>query len=252
MPEGDQEKIWEYFQSDGLAAFAGSRARLAHLARTARRRTDSRVSSGAPARVLNIGVGAGFFEEEAARAGLRVHCVDPSERAIRRVAEREGLGERARVGTSEALPFDDSVFDVVVASELLEHLSDDSLCASLVEAERVLTPGGTFIGTVPARENLEENRVVCPSCGAHFHRWGHERSFGTDDLRQLLSPHFTNVRIRQRPFPSWDTLNWKGRIGGVLRLFLAILDVHGSGESLVFEATKRAIVRKPDQASAAG
>jgi len=237
-PEADQEKIWDYFQNEGLGAFAGSRARLAHLARTAKRRARGRASSGGPATVLNIGVGAGIFEHEAARAGLRVHCVDPSERAIRRVAELEGLGERARVGTSEALPFEDASFDAVVVSELLEHLAEATLDATLAEAERVLTPGGTFLGTVPARENLEENRVVCPSCGEHFHRWGHQRSFDTDGLHELLSARFADVRIRQRPFPSWGTLNWKGRVGGALRLLLARIDVHGAGESLVFEATR--------------
>ena len=42
-----------------------------------------------------------------------------------------------------ALPFDDATFDVVVAGEVLEHVTD--LDGVVAEACRVLKPGGTFV-----------------------------------------------------------------------------------------------------------
>jgi SAM-dependent methyltransferase len=45
------------------------------------------------------------------------------------------------------LPFQDKTFDVVVAGELLEHLSNAG--SFLDEAWRILSPSGILVGTVP-------------------------------------------------------------------------------------------------------
>jgi SAM-dependent methyltransferase len=51
------------------------------------------------------------------------------------------------VGDALALPFEAARFDCVLASEVMEHLSDPFLFAR--EVYRVLNPGGTVILTVP-------------------------------------------------------------------------------------------------------
>ena len=79
--------------------------------------------------------------------------------------------EKAAVGYSDAIPFPNAHFDVVVMSEVLEHLPEDVLTSSLCEVDRVLRLHGRFIGTVPADEELAANQVVCPRCGEVFHRW---------------------------------------------------------------------------------
>jgi len=68
--------------------------------------------------------------------------------------DREALEEAAKLGiethwadVDEPLPFADASFDVVVAGELLEHVRDPQRL--LVEATRVLRPGGTFVGSIP-------------------------------------------------------------------------------------------------------
>jgi SAM-dependent methyltransferase len=48
---------------------------------------------------------------------------------------------------SEELPFHSNSFDVVVASNVLEHLSDSTKIIS--ESFRVIKPGGKFLGTIP-------------------------------------------------------------------------------------------------------
>lgn len=48
---------------------------------------------------------------------------------------------------AEMLPFQDGSFDVVVATEVLEHVTDFE--ASMHEIRRVLAPGGNVIITVP-------------------------------------------------------------------------------------------------------
>jgi len=54
----------------------------------------------------------------------------------------------------EKMPFDDTSFDVVISTEVLEHVSDPD--AYLREVKRVLKPGGMFFFTVPFLMSLHE------------------------------------------------------------------------------------------------
>nr|QQZ49013.1 class I SAM-dependent methyltransferase [Phenylobacterium glaciei] len=51
-------------------------------------------------------------------------------------------------GDAYRLPFADAAFDVVICSEVLEHLHEYD--RALAEIRRVLKPGGRFVPTVPA------------------------------------------------------------------------------------------------------
>jgi SAM-dependent methyltransferase len=62
--------------------------------------------------------------------------------------DREGpLSRPTVIGSAEALPFDDQSFDVVLATQLLEHVPDPRV--ALREAVRVLRIGGRIVLTVP-------------------------------------------------------------------------------------------------------
>ncbi len=60
---------------------------------------------------------------------------------------RRGL-ERVQQAVLEQLPFDDGRFDVVIATDVIEHLDDDR--RALAELRRVTAPGGRLVVTVPA------------------------------------------------------------------------------------------------------
>lgn len=227
----DQTKIWDYFQNDeeiGDAAF-NARPRYEFLAQ----------QISPEMRVLNIGVGRGGLEAILLKKGVQVSSLDPGENAIDRLRKQFGLGEQAKVGYSQAIPFPDHQFDIVVMSEVLEHLSDDVLVATLAEVQRVLKVGGRFVGTVPADENLLDNRVVCPHCGERFHRWGHLQSFSDERLSTILKEQFQSVKIARHFFGEVRTLNWKGRLGWAFKKLLMGLGVKGSGESFSFSANNR-------------
>lgn len=225
----EQSRIWDHFQNEGAESFRGARPRLAYLA--------GLIALGAD--VLDIGVGDGTFERIAAARGLCVHVVDPNAKAIERIRTELGLGDRAKTGYGQALPWPDGSFDVVVVSEVLEHLDDATLRGTLAEANRVLRSGGRLIGTVPADETLDEQRVVCPDCGRHFHRWGHEQSFSPRRIESLLSEVLEGADAHRRWFVAWDLLNWKGRAEAVTRKTLAVVGIWGSGHNLVFSACKK-------------
>lgn len=224
----EQAKIWAYYQNQALDSFAGSRARLTYLVKEIEKRHLRAV--------LNVGIGAGIFEQLAQERGLHISSLDPNSDAVDRLHKR--LGIDVRVGYVQQMPFEDAVFDAVVVSELFEHLDYDAMLQSLQEIKRVLAPGGYIIGTVPYQEDLTSNMVVCPYCGELFHRWGHLQSFSVKTMQKALAPFYEVERVFPRPFPSFSTLNWKGKILGLSRLLLWRLGIHGSGSQLVFVAQK--------------
>jgi SAM-dependent methyltransferase len=76
----------------------------------------------------------------------RIIGVDQSPEAIRFCAEK-GLGE-VQLGDVCALPFGDRRFDLVLATDIIEHVEDD--LSALRELRRVLKPGRHLLLTVPA------------------------------------------------------------------------------------------------------
>lgn len=227
----DQTKIWDYFQNEEATgdAFAGARTRYEFLSR--------HIKPGMS--VLNIGVGRGGLEAILLQKGAVVSCLDPSEKSIENLRKLFSLGDHARVGFSHAMPFADHQFDVVVMSEVLEHLNDEVLRATLGEVMRVLKLGGRFIGTVPADETLLVNQVVCPHCGELFHRWGHIQTFSRSRLTQMLGSCFDKVVLSRHFFGDVRTLNWKGRIVLVIKKIMVGLGINGNGETYFFSARKK-------------
>lgn len=225
----NQDVIWDYFQNEGVEAFDQNRPRLEFL-----------VNQLAPGqRVLDIGVGSGGLIEMGLAKKVEMWGLDPGERAIARVRDNLGLGDRAVTGYSQNMPFETGSFDVVVMTEVIEHLADEIIEPTLKEVRRILRPGGRFIGTVPARENLGESMVVCPSCEHHFHRWGHLRSFDIAALQRLLSSQFDRVSVEERFFIDWDKVGWGRRMAELLKRFLSWrgIGTYGAARNLFFSAS---------------
>ena len=222
----EQEKIWDHYQAGGEAtdlAFQGARARHEYIV--------DLIPSGSV--VLNIGVGDGGLERKLIDRGCVPYSLDPSEASIVRLRERFGMGERAQVGYSQSIPMEDGFFDVVVMSEVIEHLETEVLEASLADVARVLKRSGRFIGTTPAEEDLRVSDCLCPSCGTNFHRWGHVQSFDETRLRQLLSVEFRSLDISRHYFSSGSE-NWRGKLFGIAKTLQLRAGRTGSNETFVF------------------
>lgn len=208
-----QDKIWTHFQNAAVESFDAARPRLEFLVRDVARRV--RVPSPA---VLNIGIGNGHFERQAHDRGWQVHSLDPDPSAVHKL---QGVGVQATVGYIERMPFANGQFDAVVASEVLEHLSDEQRDQGLREIARVLKPKGWFLGTVPYNEDLKAGEVVCPGCGEIFHRWGHHKSFTVESLRGELGAHFAVREARCTAFVSYVGRSLVGKLKSLVRVLLA-------------------------------
>ena len=99
-------------------------------------------------RILDVGCGGGILAEPLARLGAHVVGIDPAEEnaaAARAHAAESGLSIDYRTATAEALADDGERFNVVIASEVVEHVTDVGVfvrrCAEMVK------PGGLLIVT---------------------------------------------------------------------------------------------------------
>ncbi|MES1155959.1 MAG: bifunctional 2-polyprenyl-6-hydroxyphenol methylase/3-demethylubiquinol 3-O-methyltransferase UbiG [Pseudorhodoplanes sp.] len=97
-------------------------------------------------RMLDIGCGGGILSEPLARLGANVTGADPAQGNIevaRRHAAQAGLDIDYRATVAEALADAGEQFDVVLAMEVVEHVTDVPLfvrrCAEMVK------PGGLMI-----------------------------------------------------------------------------------------------------------
>jgi len=109
-------------------------------------RDPKRLDSLKGLRILDIGCGGGILSEPLARLGAEMVAVDPSEENISAAqahAEQSGLSIDYRATTAEDLVEHREQFDLVLAMEVVEHVTDVPLfiasCASLVK------PGGLMI-----------------------------------------------------------------------------------------------------------
>jgi SAM-dependent methyltransferase len=104
-------------------------------------------ASGTPAggRLLDAGCGTGHNLLEFGTSGS-ARGVDASPEAIE-FCHRRGLTAVTQ-GRIEQLPFGDASFDLILATDVLEHLQDDRL--AMRELRRVGAPGSRLLVTVPA------------------------------------------------------------------------------------------------------
>ena len=99
-------------------------------------------------RILDIGCGGGILAEPMARLGGQVTGIDATPEAIEAAqahAMSAGLTIDYQCTTAEALAESGAHFDLVYASEVIEHVTDRKLFAASMAA--MLAPGGTVVIT---------------------------------------------------------------------------------------------------------
>jgi SAM-dependent methyltransferase len=155
-----------------------------------------RLRVGRGTRFIDVGAGAGRHSYEAFRRGAVVTAYDMDEVELKgvddmfRAIELEnqvppGGSAEIRVGDILDMPYADDSFDVVLASEILEHVPQDDRAIS--ELVRVLAPGGILAITVPRW--LPERICWALSDEYHANEGGHIRIFKADELRDKVAGH---------------------------------------------------------------
>jgi SAM-dependent methyltransferase len=127
--------------------------------------------------ILDAGCGNGAFANALA-SRYQVTGLDSSAVALSHVRCSTVQADCA------AMPLADRSFDLVLCSEVLEHLDDATLAATVREIARVARRH--VLLSVPNREQLALRHVRCPSCGEVFHIYRHVQSFDSARLPALF------------------------------------------------------------------
>jgi 2-polyprenyl-3-methyl-5-hydroxy-6-metoxy-1,4-benzoquinol methylase len=169
------------------------------------RNVDELFAQAGPQSVLDVGCGEGILTAEwAQRLGSnRIVGIDLEDPKL--AAEWAARGERSnlefRAMTVERLAFADDEFDLVAATEVLEHVEDPRRAV----AEMARVAAGWLLVSVP-HEPLW--RMLNMARGAYLREWGntpgHLNHWTRREFVTLLGAHGDVVEVRS-PFP-WTML----------------------------------------------
>ncbi len=203
-------------------------------------------------RFLDAGCGDG--RHLAALASLpqrpaRVAGVDISERILEvagLTAAAAGVEAELVRANLEQLPFADRSFDLVLCTQVIEHLLEPAL--GLAELARVLEPGGRVLVTTDHRRNLVTRTLNGPRSAAvsALRLRGRRaavtfphRSFGLDEFARLVEGAGLEVEHRETfRFSLHPPLDRKAAVRALNRLDRRI-GPHGVGDVIAVVARKR-------------
>ena len=140
--------------------------------------------------VVDLGCGSGWRAELCTRERARVVACDVAPAGVGAARTRYPQVGNFAVADAYAAGIKSRVADVVVMSEVLEHLED--LPTALGELKRLLRPGGRALITVPNNETIVHH--LCIHCNRPTPVNAHLHSFTAEDLGTMLRRHGLAVR----------------------------------------------------------
>ena len=147
-------------------------------------------------RVLDLGCGAGRFVAALREAGADPVGVELAGAALERAA-RNAPGADLRLAEPDgSLPLEHASVDLVWCSEVLEHVADTAQL--LLEARRVLRPGGRLLVTVPFHGRVKAALIALARFEAHFDPLGQHLRFYTRSSLAATLEHagFDEILVR--------------------------------------------------------
>ena len=137
--------------------------------------------------VLDIGSGGGRQLVELSRAGACPIGLDLALLNLQKIKERlvedKVKVSRLVAGDAYAIPFRNASLDVIIFSEVLEHLGKPT--DAIVETVRVLKPTGILVISVPFREKIIQH--LCIHCNRLTPANAHLHSFDEQAIQSLLA-----------------------------------------------------------------
>ena len=160
-------------------------------------RAAQRLSAGAPATILEVGVGPGHILTAVGRRNKSAMAVgiDVSKGMLnqsRRTLRKRNVQAKLVLGDAVQLPFRDGSFEGVVTSFLLDLFRQEQIPDALREMCRVLAPGGRIVVAT-----LQFSSPILRQLGLLAHRFlpGVAKRIQPVDFREFLEG--TGLRVLQ-------------------------------------------------------
>lgn len=128
-------------------------------------------------RALDLGCGAGRFLRALTESGVEAVGVEIAQAAVDRARANAPGADVRLVEADGSLPLGHGDVDLVWCSEVLEHVADTAHL--LLEARRVLRPGGRLLVTVPYHGRFQAAAIALLRFEAHFDPLGQHLRFYT-------------------------------------------------------------------------
>ena len=169
--------------------------------------------------VLDFGSGVGTLALYLGKQGKQVTGIELSQKAVtvaQKSARLFNLTNRVKFHRLDIFKTNlKQKFDLIICSEVLEHLPDDGRAVSRIF--RLLQPGGRVLISVPsANAPLIKTGAI-----KHFDAWsGHLRRYTAESLTRLLNQHrFQVIYSKKNEGVIRDTLFVFPKLGGqIIRL----------------------------------
>jgi len=172
-------------------------------------------------RILEIGSGGGFALESLSGIKPHYYPLDIPQENLRKIRQKSTFPLFPVCGDGYSLPFQSRSIDLVIMSEVLEHIAEP--LPVLREIQQVLIKGGIFIVSVPYKEKISYQ--ICVHCNkptpthSHFHSFDEEkleefiRSAGMEPQKFAKNCnkvpnrlHF-NLFLKNLPFTAWKLMD---------------------------------------------
>ena len=176
----------QFYEQDALRVIPENTRRIEELRY---RMLISKVRKGSK-KVLDMGCGNGELISMLAEKGYKCVALDLSKNRLAKFKNRaKKLGVAQIQGDATNIPLQYSSIDVIMCSEVLEHLKDYEKVFK--QMNRILKPHGRIVVSVPYKEELMD--LVCPHCGKRFVPHGHLHSFDEHKLFSSMNHCGFNV-----------------------------------------------------------
>lgn len=130
-------------------------------------------------RILDVGFGQGYFEEvvEKKRKDINITGIDISSAAVER-ANRTFKGKYIQGDLKKVKKvFKKGSFDIIVAIEVIEHISPSNIFKFFFDANYLLKPNGSLIISTPLNEHLRDTVE---------NKSGHVRDYSINVIKEEL------------------------------------------------------------------
>lgn len=183
-------------------------------------------------RVLDLGCSPGHMSMALTKAGFDVWGLDLNENWL--VKYSPGWAERLRVRQAsleeEPIPEEDESFDLVIFTEVLEHIAVTHPKEVLKEIHRVLKPGGRLILSTPNVANV--SNLLALGTGENIF-WDPSIFYGSVDRHNReYTPRELVTLLETSPFQSFDLgyantwSNWNAATASIVQRVLPVLAKH--------------------------